>query len=30
MPEEIFSKKNRIANNGMLCKTLFYDITQQA
>jgi hypothetical protein len=23
MPEEIFSKKNRMANNGTLCKTLF-------
>ncbi len=30
MPEEIFSKNNRMANNGMLCKTLFYDITRQA
>jgi hypothetical protein len=30
MPEEIFSKKNRMANNGMLCKTLFYNITRQA
>ncbi len=29
MPKEIFSKKNRIADNGTLCKTLFYDITQQ-
>ncbi len=29
MPEEIFSKKNRMANNGTLCKTLFYDITRQ-
>ncbi len=28
--EEIFSKKNRIAEDGTLCKTLFYDITQQA
>jgi hypothetical protein len=27
MPEEIFSKKNRMANYGTLCKTLFYDIT---
>jgi hypothetical protein len=30
MPEEIFSKKNRMANNGMLCKMLFYNITMQA
>jgi hypothetical protein len=30
MPEEIFSKKNRMANDGTLCKTLFYDITRQA
>jgi hypothetical protein len=30
MPEEIFSEKNRMANNGTLCKTLFYDITWQA
>ncbi len=30
MPKEIFSEKNRMANNGTLCKTLFYDITQQA
>jgi hypothetical protein len=29
MPEEIFSKKNRMADNGTLCKTLFYDITRQ-
>jgi hypothetical protein len=27
MPEEIFSEKNHMANNGTLCKTLFYDIT---
>jgi hypothetical protein len=27
MPEEIFSKKNRMADNGTLCKTLFYNIT---
>ncbi len=26
MPEEIFSKKNRMADDGTLCKTLFYDI----
>ncbi len=30
MPEEIFSEKNRMANNGTLCKMLFYDITRQA
>ncbi len=30
MPEEIFSKKNRMANDGTLCKTLFYNITRQA
>ncbi len=30
MPEEIFSKKNQMADDGTLCKTLFYDITQQA
>jgi hypothetical protein len=30
MPEEIFSKKNRMADNGTLCKTLFYNITRQA
>jgi hypothetical protein len=29
MPEEIFSKKNRMADDGTLCKTLFYDITRQ-
>jgi hypothetical protein len=29
MPEEIFSKKNRTADNGGLAKTLFYDIAQQ-
>ncbi len=29
-PEEIFSEKNRMAEDGTLCKTLFYDITQQA
>jgi hypothetical protein len=28
--EEIFSERNRMANNGTLCKTLFYDITRQA
>jgi hypothetical protein len=30
MPEEIFGKKNRMAEDRMLCKTLFYDITQEA
>jgi hypothetical protein len=30
MPEEIFSEKNRTADDGTLCKTLFYDITRQA
>ncbi len=30
MPEEIFSKRNRMVDYGTLCKTLFYDITQQA
>ena len=30
VPEEIFSKKNRMADDGTLCKTLFYDITRQA
>jgi hypothetical protein len=30
MPGEIFSEKKRMANNGTLCKTLFYDITRQA
>jgi hypothetical protein len=30
MPEEIFSKKNQMADNGTLCKTLFYSITRQA
>jgi hypothetical protein len=29
MPEEIFSKKNHMADDGTLCKMLFYDITQQ-
>jgi hypothetical protein len=27
MPEEIFSKQNRMADDGTLCKMLFYDIT---
>ncbi len=30
MPEEIFSERNRMADDGTLCKTLFYDITRQA
>ena len=30
MPEEIFSEKNRIADNGTVCKMLFYNITRQA
>jgi hypothetical protein len=29
IPEEIFSKKNRTANDGGLAKTLFYDIARQ-
>jgi hypothetical protein len=29
MPEEIFSKKRRMADDGTLCKTLFYDIARQ-
>ncbi len=29
MPEEIFSKKNRMADNGGLAKTLFYNIPRQ-
>jgi hypothetical protein len=29
MPEEMFSQKNRMADNWMLCKTLFYDIARQ-
>jgi hypothetical protein len=28
MPEEIFSEKNRMADDGTLCKILFYDITR--
>jgi hypothetical protein len=27
MPKEIFSGRNRMADDGTLCKTLFYDIT---
>jgi hypothetical protein len=30
MPEEIYSKKNQMADNGTLTKTLFYDVTRQA
>ncbi len=30
MPEEIFSEINRMANDGTLCKTIFYNITRQA
>ena len=30
MPEEIFSERNRMADDGTLCKTLFYNITRQA
>ncbi len=30
MPEEIFSKKNRMADDGTLCKSLFFDIARQA
>jgi hypothetical protein len=30
MPEEIYSKKNLMAEDGMLTKTLFYDVTCQA
>jgi len=29
IPEEIFSKQNRTANNGGLAKMLFYDIARQ-
>jgi hypothetical protein len=29
MPEVIFSEKNRMINNGTLCKMLFYNITRQ-
>ncbi len=27
MAEKLFSEKNRMANDGTLCKTLFYDIS---
>jgi hypothetical protein len=30
MPEEIYSKKNQMADDGTLTKTLFYDVTHQA
>lgn len=30
MPEEIFSKHNRMAEDSTLAKTLFYDITRQS
>jgi hypothetical protein len=30
MPEEIYSKKNQMADDGTLTKTLFYDVTRQA
>jgi hypothetical protein len=30
MPEKIFSKENRMAEDGTLCKMLFNDITRQA
>jgi hypothetical protein len=30
MPKEIFSDKNRMADDGTLCKTLFFDIARQA
>jgi hypothetical protein len=29
IPEEVFSEKNRMADNGGLAKTLFYDIVWQ-
>jgi len=29
MPEEIFSEKNRMADDGALAKTLFYDVVRQ-
>jgi hypothetical protein len=29
-PEEIFSEKNQMADDGTLCKTLFFDIARQA
>jgi hypothetical protein len=30
MPEEIFSERNRMADDGTLTKTLFYDISRQS
>ncbi len=30
MPEEIFSEKNRMTDDGTVAKTLFCDITRQA
>jgi hypothetical protein len=30
MPEEIYSEKNRMADDGTLTKMLFYDVTRQA
>ena len=30
MPEEVFSEQNRMADDGTLAKTLFYDVTRQA
>jgi len=30
MPEEIFSEKNRMADDETHCKTLFFDIARQA
>ncbi len=29
MPEEIFSERNRMVDDGTLCKTLLYDIMRQ-
>ena len=29
MPEEIFSERNRISDDGTLAKVLFYDIVRQ-
>ncbi len=30
MPEEIYSKKGKMADNGLLAKVLFYDIARQS
>jgi hypothetical protein len=30
MPEEIYSKKNQMSDDGTLTKTIFYDVTRQA